>query len=197
MTERIYTKTGDAGSTSLYGGGRVPKSHVRVEAYGEVDELNAAIGWARNAIGDPWIAERLLVLQSDLFALGAHLATPALPESRTPPRLPALPVERVTQMESWIDKADAELAPLKSFILPGGAPGAAALHLARTICRRAERRVVALAAAESVDPLVVVFLNRLSDFLFAMARLENRRSGTADILWDPFSRSAAEGDPGS
>ena len=197
MSDRIYTRTGDTGSTSLYGGGRVPKSHVRVEAYGEVDELNAAIGWARNAIRDAWIAERLLVLQSDLFAVGAHLATPELPASRTPPRLPALPAERVTQLESWIDKADAELAPLKSFILPGGAPGAAALHLARTICRRAERRVVALALTEAVDPLVVVLLNRLSDFLFAMARLENHRARTADILWEPFSRSAAAGEPGS
>jgi cob(I)alamin adenosyltransferase len=164
---------------------------VRVEAYGEIDELNAVIGWVRIVVRDPWIAERLLLLQSDLFAIGAHLATPELPEARTAPRLPALPAERVAQLESWIDLADAELAPLRSFVLPGGAPGAAALHVARTVCRRAERRVVALAAAEIVEPVVIVLLNRMSDFLFAMARLENHRAGTPDVVWDPFSRAPA------
>jgi cob(I)alamin adenosyltransferase len=196
MSDRIYTRTGDNGTTGLYGGGRVPKSNVRVDAYGEVDELNAVLGWARNIVRDRVIAERLLVLQSDLFSVGAHLATPDLPESRTPPKLPRLPAERVAQMESWIDMADAELKPLTSFILPGGSTGAAALHLARTVCRRAERRVVALAALESVDSTVIVLLNRMSDLLFTMARLENHRDRVADIVWDPFSRATTPGEAG-
>jgi len=193
MSDRIYTRTGDSGTTGLYGGGRVPKSHVRVEAYGEVDELNAVIGWARTAVKDTWIVELLLLLQTDLFAIGAHLATPELADGRARPPLPELANERVSQLETWIDMADAELKPLKSFILPGGSQGAAALHVARTVCRRAERRVVALAASEPVDPFVIVLLNRLSDFLFAMARLENHRAGRDDIVWNPFSRGGAAG----
>jgi cob(I)alamin adenosyltransferase len=186
---RIYTRTGDAGTTGLYGGGRVPKSNVRVEAYGEVDELNAVLGWAANVVQDGSIRERLRKLQSDLFTLGAHLATPELPAGRTGPRMPDLPAERVAELESWIDDADEELPELRSFILPGGSPGAAALHVARTVCRRAERRVVALAGVEKVDPLAIILLNRLSDFLFTMARLEDRRSGHEDVRWDPGERS--------
>jgi len=186
---RIYTRTGDAGMTGLFGGGRVAKSHPRVEAYGEVDELNATLGWAAAIVTDEWIRDRLHVLQFDLFAIGAHLATPAAPAGRKQPALPELPQDRPVEVETWIDQADADLEPLRSFILPGGTDGAAALHLARTVCRRAERRVVALAADEPVDAIILVLLNRVSDFLFTAARLENRRAGGHDIVWDPSGRS--------
>jgi cob(I)alamin adenosyltransferase len=185
---RIYTRTGDQGTTGLFGGGRVPKSHPRVDAYGEVDELNAALGWAAAVVSDPWIRDRLAELQPDLFAIGAHLATPDT-DRRNMPGLPPLPAARPSQLETWIDRSDEELPPLRSFILPGGSAGAAALHLARTVCRRAERRVVALAAQEPVEPAIIVLLNRLSDFLFAAARLENLRAGVADRLWDPSGRA--------
>jgi cob(I)alamin adenosyltransferase len=185
---RIYTRTGDAGTTGLFGGGRVAKSHPRVEAYGEVDELNAVIGWAVAVVHDTWIRDRLVILQADLFAIGAHLASPPAAAGRKRPALPELPDGRPSEIESWIDGADVELDPLRSFVLPGGAPGAAALHFARTVCRRAERRVVALAADEPVDPVILVILNRASDFLFAAARLENRRAGQTDVIWDPSGR---------
>lgn len=178
---RIYTRTGDSGETSLIGGARVAKSHCRVAAYGEVDELNSAIGFALSQMRDGASAERLARTQHDLFAIGARLATPREEaESRAPPPVPA---ERVAEMEAWIDEAGAELEPLREFILPGGSPGAAALHLARTVCRRAERAVVALHAVEPVDPEVLRYLNRLSDLLFVFARLENRRAGCLDVTW--------------
>lgn len=183
--QRIYTRTGDAGETGLFGGGRVTKAHPRVDAYGEVDELNAAIGVAAAAAVDGSIRELLVSLQPDLFTIGAHLATPPPRPGRRSPQLPALPAERAAMMEEWIDAADDQLPPLDSFILPGGTLGAAALHLARTVCRRAERRVTALAANEAVDPLILVHLNRLSDLLFAAARLENHRSGVGDRSWQP------------
>ncbi|HSM59149.1 MAG TPA: cob(I)yrinic acid a,c-diamide adenosyltransferase, partial [Longimicrobiales bacterium] len=149
---KIYTRTGDAGDTSLFGGGRVPKDHARVAAYGTVDELNATIGWAMANLADGGLRGRLEQVQHDLFALGAILATAPASDARRGPRgLPELPSARVPEMEAWIDEADAELAPLRAFILPGGAPGAAALHLARTVCRRAERAVVHLAALEPVE----------------------------------------------
>lgn len=179
---KIYTKTGDKGETGLFGAGRVSKAHVRVAAYGDVDELNALLGLAIAEGLDPAIGERLNRIQHDLFVLGSHLATPPV-EGRTPPSIPALPAERVAQMESWIDEAEAEIGALTAFILPGGTPGAARLHVARTVCRRVERAVVALAAAEFVDPEVTRYLNRLSDLLFELARLENHRAGRADEAW--------------
>lgn len=182
---RIYTRTGDRGETGLFGGGRVHKSHPRVEAYGDVDELNAAIGLALAQLTDREIVERLGSIQPDLFAIGAHLATPREPGEESHPYLPPLPEGRAREFEGWIDQADAELPDLHAFILPGGTPGAAALHLARTICRRAERRVIALDALESVEPEIVVYLNRLSDLLFQFARLANHRAGTSDTLWTP------------
>jgi cob(I)alamin adenosyltransferase len=182
---RIYTRTGDRGETGLFGGGRVHKSHPRVEAYGDVDELNAAIGVALAALAEPEVREKLASVQPDLFAIGAHLATPRAPGGEPHPHLPALPQGRATEFEGWIDQADSELPALHAFILPGGAPGAAALHLARTICRRAERRIIALDALESVEPEIVVYLNRLSDLLFQFARLANHRAGVADLLWAP------------
>jgi cob(I)alamin adenosyltransferase len=184
MVQRIYTKTGDEGDTGLFGGGRVRKSHPRVEAYGAVDELNAVLGWALTAVEEPRIRVWLLALQSDLFALGAHLATHTS-EGRPRPQLPALPDSRIAQMESWIDEADDELPELRSFILPGGTPGGAALHVARTVCRRTERRVIELSADEDVAPSIVVFLNRLSDLLFMLARLENSRAGGTEQPWLP------------
>ena len=180
---RIYTKTGDSGETGLFGGGRVPKNDSRVAAYGEVDELNALLGVAAAAVRDAGIAELLHALQPDLFVVGAHLATPADTRGRRP-ALPPLPVERVGEMERHIDEADAELTALDAFVMPGGTPGAAALHHARTVCRRAERSVVALASVVgSVDGDVIVYLNRLSDLLFVLARLENHRAGETERKW--------------
>jgi cob(I)alamin adenosyltransferase len=182
---RIYTRTGDGGETGLFGGGRVPKSDPRVDGYGEVDELNAALGWARALVADAAIGEQLATLQPDLFTIGAHLATPPTAPGRRRPALPPLPHERIAEMEHWMDEADRELPELRSFIMPGGAPGGAALHLARTICRRAERRLVALAAAEQVDADILIYLNRLSDLLFILARLENHRAGAPEVAWQP------------
>jgi cob(I)alamin adenosyltransferase len=184
MVQRIYTKTGDAGETGLFGGGRVSKAHPRVEAYGAVDELNAVLGWVRATLRDDDIAARLLAVQPDLFTIGAHLAAPTLPD-RPRPKVPPLPEDGVARLEAWIDAAEDELPPLRSFILPGGSAGGAALHLARTVCRRAERRIVLLAAAETVDPFIVTYLNRLSDFLFVAARLENHRTGADELRWEP------------
>jgi cob(I)alamin adenosyltransferase len=182
MTQRIYTRTGDRGDTGLFGGGRVPKHHMRVEAYGTVDELNACIGWALTVIADATIAGRLLLVQPDLFAIGAHLAT-APREDRNAPQLPPLPESRIAELEHWIDDAEETLPELRSFILPGGTAGAAALHVARTVCRRAERRVVELGARESLPDSLVIYLNRLSDLLFVWARRENHAAGKSDIEW--------------
>lgn len=181
---KLYTKTGDRGETALFGGGRVPKSHPRVAAYGEVDELNAVLGWAAAVVQDGEIRARIVSIQPDLLAIGAHLATPAVTRGQRP-SLPPLPEERIAEFERWIDEIDAELPPLRAFILPGGTRGAAALHVARTVCRRAERHVVALDAVESLEPKILVYLNRLSDLLFILARLENRRAGVEDVLWHP------------
>jgi cob(I)alamin adenosyltransferase len=184
MVQRIYTKTGDAGETGLFGGGRVRKSHPRVEAYGAVDELNAVLGWARVAVQDAAVAEQLVQIQADLFGLGAHLAT-AVPAGRRAPKLPPLPDARIPQLERWIDEAEAALPELRTFILPGGSPGGAALHMARTVCRRAERRVIELAAEDDVASSIIVYLNRLSDLLFVLARLENRHGGGEETPWLP------------
>lgn len=181
---KIYTRTGDAGETALFGGGRVPKDHHRVAAYGTVDELNACVGVAVAAGADPEIGIRLGRIQHDLFAIGAVLATAPPEEGRPRPKgLPELPTARIGEMEAWMDAADEELPPLKAFILPGGTAGAAALHLARTVCRRAERAVVHLATLDPVEEGVVAYLNRLSDLLFTFARLENARAGSGDVEW--------------
>lgn len=182
---KIYTRTGDHGETALFGGGRVSKDHPRVAAYGAVDELNSVLGWALNEIAPGPTAERLARVQHDLFTLGAELATPPARERRRRPDTPPLPAARVAEMERWMDEMDAELPPLDRFVLPGGARGAAALHVARTVCRRAERAVVSLAAAEAVDDVVLTYLNRLSDLLFVCARMENARAGRPDVPWEP------------
>jgi len=182
---KIYTKTGDAGDTGLFGGGRVPKSHPRVEAYGDVDELNATIGVAR-ATGsppDPQIDALLVRVQQDLFAIGALLATPDREKMRQHLEKASIDDARITALERAIDDGDAELEPLRSFIVPGGSPKAAALHVARTVCRRAERRVVELGLETEIPPLVVIYLNRLSDLLFTLARVANKRGGAGEVTW--------------
>ena len=180
---KIYTKTGDTGETGLFGGGRVRKDSVRVDAYGEVDELNAVLGLARAASMPSELEALLHRLQDQLFTVGAVLATPV--GTKASEHIPRLKPEWVTDMERSIDTFEAELAPMTHFILPGGSPAAAALHFARTVCRRAERRVVAALREGEAQPEVVVFLNRLSDLLFVMARVANHRTGVSDVKWIP------------
>ena len=181
---KIYTKTGDAGDTGLFGGGRVPKSHPRVEAYGDVDELNATIGVARaDGPADAQIDALLVRVQQDLFAIGALLATPDRERMRMHLDKAKIDQERIGELERAIDAADLELEPLRAFILTGGSPKAAALHVARTVCRRAERRIVDIADEMEIPPLVVVYLNRLSDELFTLARLANKRASAEQTTW--------------
>lgn len=185
---KIYTKTGDSGETGLYGGVRVSKADARVATYGDVDELNAGLGFARATLqssadsGDlPGMLEQI---QRDLFAIGARLADPA---HRIASRVTktAVGAADITRLEDWIDTLEASLPPLRRFILAGGSPGGAALHVARTTCRRAERAMVALRAAdtEAFEPELLVYINRLSDLLFVMARAANQRAGTPEIEW--------------
>ena len=180
---KIYTKTGDGGDTGLFGGGRVRKSNLRVAAYGDVDELNSALGVARASAPVELFDDLLATVQRDLFSLGGHLATPDPDKVRKALEKAELDQARIAQFESTIDHADLELPPLKAFVLPAGSPKAAALHLARTICRRAERSVVALADEAPVPGLFLVYLNRLSDLLFTLARLANHRAGSGDVTW--------------
>lgn len=176
----IYTKTGDTGDTSLFGGGRVGKEDERVEAYGQVDELNAQIGMAR-AEGLGAMDSLAQSLQDQLFTVGSVLATPA--GSKAEKHIPKVRAAWVTAMEQAIDTFDAEIPALTSFILPGGTRAAAALHVARTVCRRAERRVVPLVRSGKVNNDVVIYLNRLSDLLFTMARVANFRAKVNDVAW--------------
>ncbi len=181
---RIYTRTGDTGDTGLFGGGRVPKDHPRVAAYGDVDELNAALGWVRAVESMPRIDEIIVPVQKDLFSLGALLATPDLAKMRQQLEKAAIDDERIAELERAIDGGESELDPLRAFIIPGGTPKSAALHVARTVCRRAERQVIALRHAEiEVPELVIRYLNRLSDLLFVLARVANRRGGAAEVTW--------------
>lgn len=183
MAPKIYTKTGDDGRTALFGGGRVGKDDRRVEAYGDVDELNAVIGAARSVDMMPRIDEVLAPVQRDLFSIGALLATPHPEEHKKQLEKARIGDKRIAQLEQAIDDGEAELEPLKAFIMPGGTPKAAALHVARTVCRRAERAVVRLRNDEEVPPIVVVYLNRLSDLLFVLARVANRRAGAGEVTW--------------
>lgn len=188
MTMKIYTKTGDAGETGLFGGGRVPKDHARIDAYGTLDELNASIGVARSeANRATWQSESdrdsidslLSEAQNRLFDLGAELATPDL-EGKN---IPALAHQHVEALETAIDRHEEHLPPLKEFILPCGSAMAAQLHLARCVCRRAERRMVTLAATEPIRELPVRYVNRLSDLLFVLARAANRAASLGDTPW--------------
>lgn len=187
---KIYTRKGDSGDTALFGGARVPKSDARVEAYGAVDELNSALGLAAASMPEKlsdW-RERLAAIQSDCFTVGAMLAAPGTGAAK-PEHIPELEEMRVDRLEHWIDDLDEGLESLQAFVLPGGSETAAALHLARSVCRRAERRVVALAADQEVDRVVIKYLNRLSDLLFTFARAANARLGVADVEWRPDSSS--------
>ena len=180
---KIYTRTGDTGETALFGGGRVSKDHPRVAAYGDIDELNAVLGVAR-ATEPRDLADHLLhSIQRDLFSLGGQLATPDPERVAEALDKATLPPEQVTAFESAIDEADTELPALRAFVLPGGTAKAAALHHARTVCRRAERSVIALGREAEVPPLFLQYLNRLSDLLFALARLANHRDGAGDETW--------------
>ena len=184
---KIYTKTGDDGSTGLLGGSRVRKSDTRIDCYGIIDELNACIGWAGVAAANAaaaapgGIAEPLRAVQGDLFVIGSHLA---VPDGAAPPAaLPVLDESLISRLEMQIDAAEAQLPPLRNFVLPGGCELAARLHIARTICRRAERRLVGFALDRPISPVILTYLNRLSDWLFVHARLANHQAGVADIPW--------------
>lgn len=187
VLNKIYTRTGDDGTTALGSGKRIRKDSARVAAYGTIDETNAAIGMARVHIAEshPELDAMLAKIQNDLFDLGAELSVPATGEEQKTPRL-EITAAQVKRLENEIDRLNAELQPLRSFVLPGGSPGAAALHMARTICRRAERLMVSLAADpnETVSPVALQYVNRLSDLLFVASRYVNDR-GRSDILWVP------------
>lgn len=180
---RIYTRTGDTGETGLFGGGRVAKDNVRVAAYGDADELNSALGVARATEPAEMFDPELEAIQRDLFSIGGQLATPDPEKVRAALEKAMLSSSRIQELESAIDAAEAELPPLRAFVLPAGTPKAAALHLARTVCRRAERSVVTLARSEEVPQLFLVYLNRLSDYLFTLARLANSRAGRGEVPW--------------
>jgi cob(I)alamin adenosyltransferase len=183
VSNKIYTRTGDTGDTALFGGGRVAKSHPRVAAYGDIDELNSVLGLVRAAVPTDFFDGLFENIQRDLFSIGGHLATPDPDKVRKALEKAELSSERVAEFEAAIDAADQELAPLTAFVLPAGTEKAARLHVARTVCRRAERSVVALARKEDVPPLFLIYLNRLSDLLFTLARLANHRAGTGDVTW--------------
>lgn len=180
---KIYTKTGDRGDTGLFGGARVSKASQRVAAYGTVDELNAALGVARAEGLDPDIDALLARVQAELFALGAELAT--VPGKEDSLGIALLTAEHIQGLERAIDASEADLEPLKNFVLPAGDRGAAALHMARTVCRRAEREIVALRGVEPVRDESIVYLNRMSDLLFSLARGQNKARGVADVPWQP------------
>jgi len=178
---KIYTKTGDDGSTSLLGGSRVRKSDARIDCYGQIDELNAAIGWCVVAATASDLTEHLRAIQNELFVIGSHLAIAE--GAPAPATLSPLDESHVGRLEMQIDAAVARLPALRNFILPGGSEIAARLHIARTICRRAERRLVHFAQDRPVAPIILTYLNRLSDWLFVAARLANQQAGVEDVLW--------------
>ena len=180
---KIYTKTGDQGETSLFGGGRVPKDHPRAAAYGDGDELNSCLGLARAMPPVELFDRELEEIQRDLFAIGGHLATPDPARVAKVLEKASLSPERVAAFERLMDEAELELPPLRAFVLPAGAPKAAAFHVARTVCRRAERSVVTLSHQAEVPALFLSYLNRLSDLLFTLARLTNHRQGVGDVTW--------------
>lgn len=181
---KIYTKTGDLGETGLFNGTRVAKNDPRVETYGDVDELNALLGVVLGFIRDDEdIRNCLLTVQRELFVIGAHLADPSARVEAKRGEKASLGDDQVTRLEQWIDEFEALLPPLRQFILPGGSKGGAALHHARTVCRRAERQIVSLSQQEHVSPVIITYMNRLSDLLFVTARLENQRKDRPEIPW--------------
>jgi cob(I)alamin adenosyltransferase len=181
MATKIYTRTGDDGSTGLFGGARLPKHHIRIEAYGTVDELNSVIGWLMSFVHDEATSEYLQMIQSRLFTVGSNLASDPEKEMITPD----LVDEDIKSIEESIDVMQGVLPVLKHFILPGGSSSVSAAHLARTVCRRAERRCVALAFESEVDPKIILYLNRLSDYFFVLARWLGHSEGVEEIKWMP------------
>jgi cob(I)alamin adenosyltransferase len=179
---KIYTRTGDDGTTALGFGGRVAKDALRIECYGTVDELNSLLGMARAAGLPPGIDPPLARIQNDLFHLGSDLCVPEAEKAAHP--VPRIEPRHLELLEGWIDAWNERLAPLENFILPGGTPAAATLHVARTVCRRAERLLVALAREEAIGEHDLPYLNRLSDLLFVLARVANHLAGRDDVLWD-------------
>jgi cob(I)alamin adenosyltransferase len=179
MAFRIYTKTGDRGETALFGGRRVSKSHLRVESYGTVDELNAFIGLLHDHLTDASLREILSKIQHRLFTVGAHLAS----DPKKHPPTPDLVPEDIQLLEDEIDRMDAALPPLRHFILPGGHPAVSYCHVCRTVCRRAERLVVAVDRKDPVDPLVLQYLNRLSDYFFMLGRYLSQHLGVEEVVW--------------
>jgi cob(I)alamin adenosyltransferase len=186
---KIYTKTGDKGETALFGGERVPKDALRIEAYGSVDELNCIIGVIRSLSPHKSVDSILGKIQNQLFELGADLATPIAHKS---PFITRIKKKHSTLLEKTIDKLDAQLSPLRSFILPGGSVIASHLHLARTVCRHAERNVVRLSRNEDIGDEVIIYLNRLSDLLFVMARYANHLDGKEEVKWASGKRHPKE-----
>lgn len=188
---KIYTKTGDKGQTALYGGTRVSKASTRVESYGTIDELNAFIGLAKSEISDEKLMNQLKKIQFDLFTVGSEAATPAdkLFLANGKARLPLVISENeIEELEHWMDELDAELEPLQYFILPGGGKTATAFHVARTVCRRAERALVFLNESEEVRPELIKYLNRLSDYLFIVARYVSKLTRENEEYWNPNNR---------
>ena len=194
MPDRIYTRTGDDGTTSLFGGERVGKGNARIDAYGTVDETNSVVGLARSHLRDQPGAERLDPVlgdvQEELFVVGADLATPV----DAKPLVPRIEEKHVGRVEDRIDAFDADLDPLESFVLPGGSPAGASLHSARTICRRAERLVVQASASTPINEKTKVYLNRLSDLLFVLARWANKQAGVREDKWVPDDAGGTEDD---
>lgn len=178
---KIYTKTGDKGTTSLFGGKKVTKDDIQIESYGTVDELNSNIGVALSLVTDESITDHLKRVQAILFDIGSHLASDGTSEDY----LPELKEEIVDALESEMDRMDMELNPLKTFILPGGNQSIAQIHICRTVCRRAERRVVALSQVGSISPLIIKYLNRLSDYFFVCARFQAKLDGIDEVKWNP------------
>jgi cob(I)alamin adenosyltransferase len=179
---KVYTRTGDDGTTALGSGDRVPKDSPRIAAYGAVDEVNSCVGAAIAAGLDPSLETRLSAVQNELFHLGSDLCVPEAGKQRRP--VPTIEPRHVEALERWMDEMSAELAPLENFVLPGGTPGAALLHVARAVCRRAERDAIVLSRSEPIGASVVAYLNRLSDALFVAARYENRKRDIPDVLWN-------------
>ena len=178
---KIYTKGGDKGTTALFGGTRLPKHHIRIESYGSVDELNSFIGLVRDHVKEDQLRATLKSIQETLFTVGSHLAADPSKENLW---LPEIKQEEVEMLEQGIDKMDEVLEPLKNFILPGGHPVVSHCHVVRCVCRRAERNVVALSEIEAIPPILIQYLNRLSDYFFVLARFLGKELGTAEVVWE-------------
>lgn len=183
---KIYTKTGDKGETGLFGGERVSKDSLRISAYGIIDELNSFIGYTITEINDPGVKEILSLIQNYLFTIGSDLATPET-EKNAKLKIQRTPESFYKEIEKMIDKYDAQLEELRNFILPGGSKSSALLHICRTVCRRAEREVVALKKTVTIGDNIIIFLNRLSDLFFVLSRFENKVSNHPDTIWNPKS----------